>query len=131
MSRYKAIRNTCLESALVWGNSLLGWHEIRSFSETGKGKTMAELSRGQFEQRLAEMASEKPEFRKKLLADPKGAIAEFLKTHLPAELTVVVHEEDENTMHFVLPPAGDELSAAELAGVVGGTSGEKKSWLWR
>ncbi len=80
---------------------------------------MSEQSRTEFEQRLADLAAQNPEFREQLLSNPKGCIENFLKAELPADLKVVVHEEDENTLHFVLPQSGDELGATEMARISG------------
>lgn len=81
---------------------------------------MPEMSRSEFEERLMSLASAKPEVREKLLSDPKSEIERLLTMELPDDVKIVVHEEDANTLHFVLPPAGDEMSAAELSGVAGG-----------
>lgn len=81
---------------------------------------MSELSRSEFEQKLAELAAGNPEAREQLLTDPKPAIEALLAIELPDEVKIAIHEEDANTLHFVLPPAGDELNAAELAAVSGG-----------
>ena len=83
---------------------------------------MSELSRSEFEQKLAELAAGNPEAREQLLTDPKSAIEALLTIELPEGVSITVHEEDADTLHFVLPPAGDELSAAELAAVSGGSS---------
>lgn len=85
---------------------------------------MSELSRTEFEQKLAELVANNPEIRAKLISDPKSVISEMLGMELPAEMNMMVHEEDTNTLHFVLPPTGDELNAAELAGVAGGVCWE-------
>ncbi len=77
-------------------------------------------SRTEFEQRLIELAANNPGAREQLLTDPKSAIEALLATELPDEVKIAVHEEDVNTLHFVLPPVGDELTAAELASVSGG-----------
>ena len=81
---------------------------------------MSELSRAEFEERLLSLAARNPEVREKLLSDPKAEISRLLSMDLPEDVKISVHEEDANTLHFVLPPAGDELSAAELASVSGG-----------
>lgn len=81
---------------------------------------MAEKSRSEFEERLVELAGRNPELRKQLLTAPKEAIADILRTDFPDGLDIHVHEEDKNTLHFVLPNPGDELNAAELSGVSGG-----------
>ena len=81
---------------------------------------MSELSRVEFEERLMNLAAKSPEVREKLLTDPKSEIERLLSMELPEEVKIEFHEEDANTLHFVLPPAGDELHAAELASVSGG-----------
>ena len=81
---------------------------------------MTELSRADFEQRLIALAAENAEIRSQLVSDPKAVIANMLGSELPAEINIVIHEEDADTLHFVLPPANDELNAAELAAVAGG-----------
>lgn len=81
---------------------------------------MVEQSRTEFEQRLIDKASADSTFREKLKSDPKGAINELMGMDLPDELSITVHEEDESTLHFVLPPAGDELNSAEMVETVGG-----------
>lgn len=85
---------------------------------------MSELSRTEFEQKLADLVAQNPEVRAKLISDPKSVIGEMLGMELPEEMKVVAHEEDANTLHFVLPPADDELSSAELAAVAGGVCWE-------
>lgn len=81
---------------------------------------MSEHSRSEFEKRLVELAEENPEFRELLKSDPKKAITGFLKMELPEELRVEIHEEDENSLHFVLPPGEGQLTAAEMTSVSGG-----------
>ncbi len=81
---------------------------------------MIEQSRAEFERRLVEKASNDNEFRKKLIDSPKDTLMELLGMELPADLILKVHEEDENTLHFVLPLASGEISSAELAGISGG-----------
>src|SRR5262249_7437947 len=66
------------------------------------------------------------EFRRKFVADPKGQFEEKLGTQMPASLKMTVHEEDENSLHFVIPmkPKADvgELSDEDLEQVAGGTA---------
>lgn len=81
---------------------------------------MGEQSRAEFEKRLLRFVAENPDFREKVKKDPKGAMGEFLGAVLPDDLNIVVHEEDRTTLHLVLPPRDEELSAAEMAGVSGG-----------
>lgn len=81
---------------------------------------MSEKNRAEFEQRLAEFAEQSPEFREKLKSAPKEALSTLMGMDLPDGMNIVVHEEDENTLHFVLPPVGEELTAVEMTSVSGG-----------
>lgn len=81
---------------------------------------MSEKSRSEFEERLVEHAAQNPEFRKALINDPQDAISTLLGMSLPESVSIVVHEEDENTLHFVLPPTEGALSNSELLSVSGG-----------
>lgn len=59
-----------------------------------------------FEQRLVEIAAFNPHFRSWLLQDPRTAVENVLGVRLPKDLNVVVTEESQNTLHFVLPHKG-------------------------
>lgn len=52
---------------------------------------------------IVKKAQEDPEFKKKLLKDPKAAIEEASGKELPKELQVYVHEQTEHSVHLVLP----------------------------
>ena len=71
---------------------------------------------------IKQRAWEDDDFRDRLLADPNGAFAEEFGADVPPGFTVEVHEDTPNTAHLVLPPAG-RLTEADLAGVVGGETG--------
>lgn len=64
-------------------------------------------------------------FRAQLLKDPKRAI-ESLGVHLPAGVSVQVHENSASVVHIVLPgpeiPIGQGLSDRELDAVAGGVT---------
>ena len=64
-------------------------------------------------------AAEDVEFRARLIADPKAAVAAEVGATLPDGFEVVVHEESATTAHLVLPPA-PSLTEAELEAVAGG-----------
>ena len=64
-------------------------------------------------------AAEDVDFRARLLADPKGAIASEVGTAIPEGFDVVVHEDSATAAHLVLPPS-PELTEAELEKVAGG-----------
>ena len=76
--------------------------------------------------RILSKAAEDNDFRSRLMADPRAAIASEVGTAIPDGFDVVVHEDSATTAHLVLPPS-PQLSEAELALVSGGTTwgGEK------
>ena len=78
-------------------------------------------SADELRQDIQNKAAADPEFRARLLADPKGAIEAALGVTIPAGLSVKVHEEDTLSAHLVLPPAS-KLDSADLEAVSGGTS---------
>lgn len=65
---------------------------------------MAEQTkRQQLEMHLAGRALQDPDFRAKLLEDPKRTIEEEIDLHFPATLSIRIHEEKLNELHVVLP----------------------------
>jgi hypothetical protein len=82
------------------------------------------ITKHQLETNLIEKCWKDPEFREKVLKDPKGMLEAFLGKSLPADFKVVIHEENAKTLHLALPPAPSnvtELSDDELERVAGGT----------
>jgi hypothetical protein len=76
------------------------------------------------QQQIILQASSDPEFRNRLLQDPKAAIEEQLGIQVPASVLVRVVEEEPGEVVLVLPAQGmapgTQLSDAELEGVAGG-----------
>src|ERR1700749_3689600 len=73
---------------------------------------------------LIEKCWKDPDFKKQVLADPKGMLERHLGKTLPVALKVFVHEESAETLHFSLPPSPTnmaELSDEDLEKVAGGT----------
>ena len=62
-------------------------------------------------------ATEDPDFRARLLSDPKGTIGQELNVTIPERLSIEVHEEREGLVHLILPPRG-KLSETDLQEVV-------------
>ena len=62
-------------------------------------------------------ATEDPDFRARLLSDPKGTIGQELNVTIPASLSIEVHEENATIAHLVLPPSS-RLSESALQEVV-------------
>ena len=77
-------------------------------------------------ERILSKAEEDGDFRARLIADPKAAIASEVGTVVPDGFDIVVHEDSATTAHLVLPPS-PQLTEAELEKVVGGATwgGEK------
>ena len=82
------------------------------------------MTKRDLEVALVEKCWKDPEFKKQILADPKGMLERFVGKNLPGELKIFVHEENAETLHFSLPPAptnATELSDEDLEKVAGGT----------
>src|SRR5215469_13385818 len=82
------------------------------------------VTRRDLETRLIEKAWTDPDFRRNIVNDPKGMFEKHTGQKLPVEMTIYVHEEDANTLHFSIPPAPSnmtELSDQDLERVAGGT----------
>ena len=81
-------------------------------------------ARSDMQTRLIEKAWKDPEFRKEVIADPKGLLERTLGQKLPEQVRIFVHEEDAFTLHLSIPPVPAnvaELSDEELEKVAGGT----------
>ncbi len=72
-----------------------------------------------FKQVLILKALKDPEFKKKLLEDPKKAIQEEFQITLPEDLKINVFENQEKTVNLVIPYASGELSDEELENLAG------------
>src|SRR5262245_62017027 len=83
------------------------------------------LTRRGIEAKIVALAWQDDDFRRKFVADPKGQFEARLGTKLPASLKMTVHEENENSLHFVIPAKPkanlDELSDEQLEKLAGGT----------
>ena len=82
------------------------------------------MTRKDLEAKIVALAWKDDDFRKKFLADPKAQFEEKLGTKLPASLRITAHEENENSLHFVIPTkpkALEELSDEDLEKIAGGT----------
>ncbi|MCC7538186.1 MAG: NHLP leader peptide family RiPP precursor [Deltaproteobacteria bacterium] len=84
-----------------------------------------EPTRKDLEPKLIARAAQDPEFRKKLVADPKAVIEAELGRKLPGYLKVQVVEETTTNVVLVLPATKtSELSDADLESVAGGLGGD-------
>lgn len=79
--------------------------------------------RTSLEQDLLDKASN-GEFRQRLIRDPRGTLQQTYGLDLPSDVTLHIHQEDANHLHFVLPmPDEMELSDEDLDSVAGGYDG--------
>jgi len=70
--------------------------------------------RKQLEQLLIEKAMKDPDFRKRLLENPKAVIEEEAGVKIPEGINVKVMEEDLGTVYLVLPFIHAESNDTEL-----------------
>ena len=83
--------------------------------------TTTDTSRQELESRLVEQAQRDPAFRRRLLDDPKAAVADFLGMDLPQGMTITVLEEQPGHHILVLPLDLDALPLDDLElALVGG-----------
>lgn len=89
-------------------------------------ETQAELM-----QQLIDKAGEDADFRTQLRDNPRLAIEETFNIQFPASFNVVVHEDDAQTAHLVLP-ASAELTDTQLQQAAGGglLCGTQALWNW-
>ena len=83
---------------------------------------MAIPTRGDIDSLVRQHLASDPDFRKKLVADPRGVIGELAGMKLPQSVQVEVHEESLTHVHLVIPhaPPAGELSDKDLELVAGG-----------
>ncbi len=83
------------------------------------------------EHRIIARAAKDEEYRKRLIADPRRAIAEEIGDAMPANIEVKVVQETATTVYLVLPqlpPVGaGQLSDVDLQNVAGGVA-LTRSW---
>lgn len=84
------------------------------------------MTRKEFETRLVQRATTDRGFKKMLLNDTNQAIKVEFSEHLPNNIEIYVHEENENVYHFVIPwnpftVSDGQLSDDDLEIIAGGT----------
>lgn len=72
-------------------------------------------------QKLIAKSGESAEFRERLIANPGSAVEEAFNIELPEDFSVVVHQDDANTAHIVLP-ISSELTDEQLQNAAGGAT---------
>ena len=80
------------------------------------------MTRGQLQDRLAQLACEDENFRQSLLDNPKQAIEEAFKTRLLNDIQIKVVEDSRDEFFIVVPSQReeDELGEGSLDNVAGG-----------
>jgi len=53
---------------------------------------------------LFRRAWDDPEFKARLLSDPRGTLERELDLEIPAEVELLVHEQTPTRIHLILPP---------------------------
>lgn len=84
---------------------------------------MADLTRGELNDLIAEFATKNPKYRDALMKNPKDVIERQLQSTLPSSMSVKVVQDTANSMTLVLPHVvkeGEELSDSALESVAGG-----------
>jgi hypothetical protein len=72
--------------------------------------------------RVIARAMQDPEYKQRLMDDPRGVLAEALGVPIPDFVDVTVHEDSLTDVHLVIPsPPVDALSDADLELVSGGS----------
>ena len=78
-------------------------------------------SRRDFEAKIVAKAWQNPEFKARLLKDPKAIVEEVTGEKLPADMKVSLFEETDSSVCLILPRNPDEeLSDNGLEKIVGG-----------
>jgi hypothetical protein len=82
-------------------------------------------SRAEWERSIVQRSMEDEDFRRRLLDDPKGPLAQEMGSRLPEGIEVRVVEESAQTIYLVLPSVsplgeGGEISDRDLEAVAGG-----------
>lgn len=70
------------------------------------------MSRTEFENKIAMLVSTDESIRKRMIEDPKSTVEEILKIKLPEKINVKVHEENQETLHLVIPSNQARLEVA-------------------
>jgi len=65
---------------------------------------------------ITRRAIEDPDFRERLIEDPRSTIAEATGQDIPDDIEIVVVENGPTTFHIVLPSTDLDLSETDVAG---------------
>ena len=79
--------------------------------------------------RILSRADDDGDFRARLVADPKAAVADEIGMTIPEGFNVKVHEDSATTAHLVLPPS-PELTEADLEMAIGAKGDQNYAGNW-
>lgn len=77
-------------------------------------------NKDEFLSKILRYAAERPEFKEKLLKNPKAVVEKMANFNFPDDFEVAVYEDTPTKLNIVLPNTSDELSEVELSAVSGG-----------
>lgn len=80
------------------------------------------MKRQEVEAKIIGRALDDPDFREKLLANPKEAIRTTARIKVREEIEIEVLQETAGKFYIVLPAPAEELSEEQLEAVAGGTA---------
>jgi hypothetical protein len=91
--------------------------------------------RKKLEQQLIEKAMKDPNFRKRLVENPKAVIEVEMGVELPPSINLTILEEDPRTVYLILPfvpaqPDTTELAETELESIAGGGAFTGFTFCW-
>jgi hypothetical protein len=72
---------------------------------------------------VIEQCAQDPNFKARLLADPRAVIGELIGVEVPESVTITIHEESLTDIHLVLANDSSALSEEDLELVSGGWNG--------
>ena len=82
---------------------------------------MAIPTRSELDVLIREKLADDPDFRERLVADPRATLGALAGVDLPDFITVTIHEESLTDVHLVVPAVvGEEIAEDDLELVAGG-----------
>lgn len=83
---------------------------------------MADMTREELQIRIAEALAQDPQFRDRLVSDPRAVVSELTGLSMPEAVKVTVHQESLSDIHLVIPASSSALSEEDLELVAGGAA---------
>lgn len=83
---------------------------------------MAEMTREDLQLRIADALAQDPQFRDRLVNDPRAVVSELTGLSMPEAVKVTVYEESLMDIHLVIPASSGALTEEDLELVAGGAA---------